>query len=364
MVTYQADNGELGDWHLMHLGRFAAGGAGLVMMESAKVDPNGRSTDKDVGLWDDRFVPPLRRAVDFVHGFGAAIGIQLGHAGRKGRNWLPWEGRGALECERFAGEWDDWDLVAPSAIAHNTACPVPRELTRSEIAELVNQWGKAALRADAAGFDVVEIHAAHGYLIHEFLSDVANRRDDEYGGSLENRLRFLLEIVEEVRAFWPAHKPLFVRISAVDEQGWRIEDSIVLAARLKGLGVDVIDCSSGGIGDGAMLLGEAGCSLGYGYQVPYAEAVRRDAGITTMAVGFIVHADQAEAILQEGRADLVALGREMLFNPNWALDAGQKLGVQTVYNQIPKAYSFWLEKRGVERFGGHPSTCQRGINGG
>jgi 2,4-dienoyl-CoA reductase-like NADH-dependent reductase (Old Yellow Enzyme family) len=230
-------------------------------------------------------------------------------------------------------------------------------MTRDDIRETAEAWGEAARRADDAGFDVVEIHGAHGYLIHQFLSANANRRTDEYGGSPENRMRFAAEVARAVRSRWPEGKPLFFRVSAVDETGWKIEDSIALAKVLKANGVDVIDCSSGGMRD-QVSPGER--APGYGYQVDYAREIRVGAGIRTMAVGMIVHSDQAEEILTTGSADLVALGREMLHNPHWPIDAAQKLGVESPFSGIPRSYAYFLEKRSKSNFG-RPSTFQTGM---
>jgi 2,4-dienoyl-CoA reductase-like NADH-dependent reductase (Old Yellow Enzyme family) len=359
MVTYSGRDGFITDWHLMHLGKFAAGGAGLVMMESTKIEPRGCSTIYDTGLWKDEFVEPLSSLTSFVKSFGASVGIQLSHTGRKARTSLPWEGRGPLTRAQAGDVPWNWELIGPSAIAHNSAYETPRELTRAQIEDLVEAWGAAAARADRAGFDVVEIHAAHGYLIHQFLSAHSNRRSDEYGGSLENRMRFALQVATRVRECWPEDKPLFMRISAVDEAGWSIQDSIALSRALKERGVDVIDCSAGGIGEGMNLATQR--ELRYGYQVEYAEAIRRAADIKTIAVGLIIHADQAEEILREQRADLVALGRELLHNPNWPLDAAQKLGHDGLYAHLPRSYGFWLEKRATCGFQGRPSTWQTGI---
>lgn len=225
---------------------------------------------------------------------------------------------------------------------------------------LVDEWVRAAERADMAGFEVLEIHGAHGYLLHQFLSPVANRRTDEYGGSLQNRMRLSSGIVERVRAAWPEHKPLFFRVSAVDEEGWSLDDTVALARLLKTKGVDVFDCSSGGMSMTRNIL-EQQARPQYGYQVPFAARVREAADVQTMAVGLIVHADQAERILQTGEADLVAIGREMLHNPNWPLDAAEKMGIALPYAQLPDAYGYWLEKRARAGFGGRPSTWQAGI---
>jgi 2,4-dienoyl-CoA reductase-like NADH-dependent reductase (Old Yellow Enzyme family) len=252
---------------------------------------------------------------------------------------------------------EEWELVGPSAIAHDQKYAVPREMTRDDIREVAEAWGAAARRANEAGFDVVEIHGAHGYLIHQFLSAIANQRKDEYGGLLENRMRLAIEVARQVRKQWPEEKPLFFRVSAVDETGWKIEDSIALAKVLKANGVDVIDCSSGGMSD--RVPASEGAPT-YGYQVPYARQIRAGADIMTMAVGMIVHSDQADEIVNTGSADLVALGRELLHNPHWPIDAAQKLGVESPFNGIPRAYAYFLEKRSKSNFG-TPSTFQTGM---
>ena len=361
MHQYSAVKGFPTDWHLMNAGRYAAGGAGLVILESTKIERRGCGTVGDLGIWDDAFVPQLARIADFVHQCGAAAGIQLGHSGRKARIQRPWEGGRPLEraqAERAGTEdWDAWELVAPSALAADEGAPVPRALTREEIGAIAEAWGRAAARAHAAGFDVVEIHGAHGFLIHEFLSPLANQRDDEYGGSAANRMRFALEVCASVRKHWPPGKPLFLRLSAEDDAGWDPVQSAALAKLVKPMGVDVIDCSSGGI------LGKppAGAAKpAYGYQVPYAEKIKKDGGILTMAVGLIVRAEQAEAILQEGRADLVALAREMLYNPNWTMDAAQKLGCDPKFMLVPPPYRYWLERRATTLPEVKPSTYAAG----
>ena len=355
MHQYSSNKGFATDWHVMNAGRYAAGGAGLVFVESTKVERRGCGTIGDLGLWDDAFVPQLKRVVDLVHYCGAAVGIQLGHSGRKARCARPWEGGRPLQPEAVAdkADWEAWELVAPSALAADEGSPVPRALTREEIHVLVQAWGKAAARAHAAGFDVLEIHGAHGYLVHEFLSPQANKRTDEYGGSEEKRMRFVCEILECARANWPAEKPLFLRLSAEDDAGWGPAQSVALAKRVKPMGVDVIDCSSGGI-----LARPAPGTIkpAYGYQVPYAERIRREAGIATMAVGLIVHAEQAERILDEGQADLVALAREMLYNPNWAMDAAQKLGLDAQFALVPPPYQYWLSRRAATVADLLPST--------
>jgi 2,4-dienoyl-CoA reductase-like NADH-dependent reductase (Old Yellow Enzyme family) len=358
MLTYSATNGYTNDTHLAHLAKFAVGGAGLVMVESTKIDPRGCSTPRDTGLWKDEFIPGMRRIVDLVKGYGAACGIQLGHSGRKARRSVPWEGRVPLRDFPGVDHGEPWELIGPSPIAHDEKYQSPREMTGADIAEMVEAWSQGARRAEQAGFDVLEIHGAHGYLIHQFLSAHANRRTDQYGGSLENRMRFAVEVVRGVRRYWPEGKPLFLRVSAVDEAGWSIEDSIALAHTLGENGVDVIDCSTGGMLDARPANSNPIC---YGYQVQYARAIRHGAGVKTMAVGMIVHADQAEAILQGGEADLVALGREYLVNPNWALDAALKLGIAAPYAHLPAVFGHYLGGRQRSFAGLRNSTWQTGI---
>lgn len=360
MLQYSATGGYVNDWHLMHYGKYAAGGAGLVFVESTKVDPRGCTTPRDLGLWKDDYIESLRRITDLIKRNGAVAGIQLGHSGRKARRSVPWEGRVPLAQCPGVDHGEEWELIGPSPVAHSEKSAAPRAMTHADIREAIEAWGQAARRAGEAGFDVVEVHGAHGYLVHQFLSPWANRRTDEYGGSRENRMRFAVEIIREVRRFWPDHKPLFFRASAVDEEGWTIEDSIALAQVLKANGADVIDCSAGGMSDQTA----SETTPRYGYQVEYAKKIRAGAGIMTMAVGMIVHADQAEEILSTGSADLVALGREYLHNPNWPIDAAQKLGIATPFAHASQVYGYWLEKRSKNRLGIRSSTWQRGIRAG
>jgi len=360
MHQYASNQGFATDWHLMNAGKYAAGGCGLVMVESTKVERRGCGTVGDLGLWDDKFIPGLKRITDFIKAQGAVSAIQIGHSGRKARLTRPWEGQQpqtADHPEMF--DWEGWELVAPSAIAHSDRMPAPRAFSREEIPEVVTHWGEAAARANAAGFEILEIHGAHGYLIHQFLSQVSNRRNDEYGGSDTNRMRFALEVAECVRANWPAEKPLFMRLSCEDDAGWGPEQSVALSKELKLRGIDAIDCSGGGMLERSPMDGIR--SQKYGYQVPYAEKIRAEADIITMAVGHIVHADQAEAILQEGKADLIAIAREFLYNPNWAMDAAQKLGADPDFSCVPPAYSYWLGKRAKSKFEGVPSTYKQGM---
>ena len=358
MHQYSATRGFPTEWHMVNAGKFAAGGAGLVIVESTKVERRGCGTIGDLGLWDDAFVAPLKRITDFIKQQNAVPGIQLGHSGRKARAYRPWEGGGPLQRTDEIEDWDAWTPVAPSAIAHSEKWPVPRALERSEIKDLVRAWGEAARRAHAAGFEVLELHGAHGYLVHEFLSELSNQRTDEYGGSEPNRMRFLIEVTEAVRAHWPETKPLFVRLSVEDHAGWGPENSVRLAKILKSRGVDVVDCSSGGITDQAPILGN---EIKYNYQVPLSDYLRTHAGIMTMAVGLIIHGDQAEEILQNGKADLIAVGREILNNPNWPMDAALKLGAKEVFRNVPPQFGYWLGVRARRGFGTKPSTWQVGL---
>lgn len=357
MLTYQAGNGYATDWHLAHLAKYAVGGAGLVFMESTKVDPRGCTTSNDLGLWKDDFIAPLQRITKILKTYGAAAGIQLGHSGRKARNSLPWLGRQPVADLPGVDHGEPWELIGPSAVAHGPSYAVPRAMTTQDIADQIEAWKQATRRADAAGFDVLEIHAAHGYLLHQFLSPMANQRTDDYGGSLQNRMRFPLEVARAVRADWPAEKPLFCRISATDEGGWTLEDSHVLVRALLAEGVDVIDCSAGGMT--ARSITDPGPKPALGYQVPYSQSIRRETGARTMAVGLIIHADQAEAILKDGDADLVALGRELLYNPNWPMDSAAKLGLDDAFSMVPPSYGYWLEKRAQAGFARATSTWPR-----
>jgi 2,4-dienoyl-CoA reductase-like NADH-dependent reductase (Old Yellow Enzyme family) len=360
MHQYSAVEGFATDWHLVNAGRYAQGGAGLVIMESTKVARNGCGTVGDTGLWDDKFIPALARCAAFIKAHGAAAGIQLGHSGRKARLSRPWEGGKPLTGkEPEVYDWEGWELVAPSAVPHTEKSPTPRALSHNEVRHLIGKWGEAAARADRAGFDLLEIHGAHGYMVHQFLSSVSNRRTDEYGGSELNRMRFALEVAECVRAAWPQEKPLFMRLSCEDDAGWGPEESVRLARLLKAQGIDAIDCSSGGMHAGSPM--ESARARKYGYQVPYAEKIRREAGVMTMAVGHIVHADQAETILREGRADLIALAREIMHNPSWPMDAAQKLGADPDFKFVPSPYAYWLSKRAKSGFEGTPSTWSKGL---
>jgi 2,4-dienoyl-CoA reductase-like NADH-dependent reductase (Old Yellow Enzyme family) len=319
MCQYSAQHGVANDWHFVHLGRFALGGFGLVIVEATGVVPEGRISYADLGLWTDEQIPPLRHIVDFLHQEGSAAGIQLAHAGRKASTPVAWRhGFDETEEEKPKVAFESWTPVAPSAIVHPSSAPIyttPREMTLDDIAQTVRAFADAAVRADKAGFDVVEIHGAHGYLINQFLSPIANHRTDQYGGSRENRMRFGLEVARAVRTAWPRHKPLFMRISATDaaEGGWDVEDSIVLAKELTAIGVDAIHVSSGGVS--SYMLKAAPL-----YQVPLAKAIK-ETGATTIAVGLISDPNDAEMILETGEADLVAFARGALEDPNWPIHA-------------------------------------------
>ena len=365
MHQYAAVKGYPTDWHLMNAGRFAAGGAGLVFIESTKVERRGCGTAGDMGLWDDSYTEHFRRLADFIRSQNSVPAIQLGHSGRKARRFRPWEGGAPLTEEGAikAGvdDWDDCELVAPSAIGSSETEPIPRALSFGEIQKTIENWSEAARRANEAGFEVLEIHAAHGYLLHQFLSPKANLRTDEYGGSESKRMRLPLEIAEAVRANWPEDKPLFIRLSVEDDAGWGPDESVRFSKLVRAKGVDVIDCSSGGMRGSPVL--SAG-PVGYGYQVPYAEKIRKETDLMSMAVGLIVHAEQAEEILQSGRADLIAIAREFLHNPNWALDAALKLGVEDAFKVTPPAYDYWLEKRSSSVKDVVPSTYFPGSDTG
>ncbi len=319
MCQYSSDDGFANEWHLVHLGSRAAGGAGLVMMEATAVEPRGRISPADHGIWKDAHVPFLARIAGFLRSQGAAAGIQLAHAGRKASTARPWDG-GRLVPESSGG----WIPVAPSAIPFQADDPPPEELTKPAIQAIVKHFVEAARRALNAGFQVAEIHGAHGYLIHEFLSPLTNRRADEYGGSFENRIRFALEVTAAIRGVWPESLPLFFRVSATDwaEGGWDLDQSVELARRLGALGVDLVDCSSGGAVPYQRI------QVAPGYQVPFAERIRAESGIATGAVGLITTAAQANEIVRRGQADLVLLARAFLRDPYFALHAARELGVE------------------------------------
>jgi len=319
MCQYSAKDGFTNDWHLVHLGTRAIGGSGLIIMEATAVSPEGRISPADTGIWDNDHVPGLKRITSFIHSHGSVAGIQIAHAGRKASTAVPWEGGKQLD-ENNGG----WQTVAPSALPFSPGEQIPAALDREGIDKVVFDFRNAARRALGAGFRVIEIHSAHGYLLHEFLSPLSNWRTDEYGGSFENRARLLKEVAGAVRTEWPAEYPLFVRISSTDwtEGGWTLQDSVRLAVMLRDLDVDLIDCSSGGNVPNAKI------PVAPGYQVPFAEEIRKT-GILTGTVGFITGSSQAESILSEGKADLVLLARELLRNPYFPLTAARELQSDT-----------------------------------
>lgn len=318
MCQYSAQDGFANDWHLVHLGSRAVGGAGLIIQEATAVNPEGRITPNDLGIWKDEHIPFLQRITSFIAAHGAVPGIQLAHAGRKASHDVPWRGGAALNPEQGA-----WQTVAPSALSFSEETPAPVALDSAGIKKVIADFRAAAQRALQAGYKLVEIHAAHGYLLHEFYSPLSNQRTDEYGGSFENRIRLLLDVTAAVQEVWPKELPIIVRISATDwtEGGWTGEDSVQLALKLKELGVDLIDCSTGGNVPAAPI------PAGPLYQVQFAEQVKKGAGIATGAVGIITQAAEAEAILQNGQADLVIIAREFLRQPYFPLHAAKELGV-------------------------------------
>lgn len=322
MCMYSSDDGMPNDWHMVHLGSRAVGGAGLVMVEATGVSPEGRISPADSGLWSEAHADAFAPVVRFVEAQGAVAGIQLAHAGRKASTAPPWDGGRRV---------DAWTPLAPSALAFHEGDPPPHALSHAELDEVEAQFVRGARLALRAGFRVIELHMAHGYLLNEFLSPLVNHRTDEFGGSLENRMRFPLRVTRAVRAAWPAELPLFVRISAIDwaEGGWTLDDSVALARRLREDGVDLVDCSSGGA------VFHAKVELGPGYQVPFARRVRAEAGIATGAVGLITEPAQAEEIVASGAADAVFLARALLADPYWPLHAAHALGVDVEW---PKQY--------------------------
>ena len=322
MCQYSSEDGFANDWHLVHLGSRAVGGAALIIQEATAVSPEGRITPDDLGIWKDDHIARLKNIASFVHAQGSLMGIQLAHAGRKASHAIPWKG-GKLLLASEGG----WQNVAPSAIPFAEGTAAPRALTQDDINKIIDAFKQAAIRAVKVGYDVIEIHSAHGYLIHEFLSPLTNQRNDDYGGSFENRTRFLLEVIKSVKEAWPESKPLFVRISASDwtDGGWTIDDSIKLGTLLKQNGVDLIDCSSGG------LVPHQKISIGPGYQVSFAESIKNEAKILTAAVGLIDNAKQAEEILTSGKADLILMAREFLRDPYFPLRAAKQFEKEIIW---------------------------------
>jgi 2,4-dienoyl-CoA reductase-like NADH-dependent reductase (Old Yellow Enzyme family) len=343
MCQYCATDGHAVTWHFSHHGRFALGGVGGALVEASGVTREGRITHGCLGIYRDSHVEGLRRIVSIYHDQQIPVGIQLAHSGRKGSAAVPLDGAAPLARHDPARAWE---IVAPSAIPMTPDWPVPRALDERGIGEIIAAFAAAARRAVAAGFDFVEIHGAHGYLVHSFLSPLANRREDAWGGSLENRMRLAVSVAQAIRESIPDDMPLFYRTSAVDgiEGGVTVADNVALAARLKTCGVDVIDCSSGGITGPS---GRAHQPPAPGYLVPYAREIRREAGIPTMAVGLIIEPQQANEVIASGSADLVALGRQLLEDPNFVLHAARALGHPQPFSVLPKSYAFFLERRRI-----------------
>ncbi|MBK7631737.1 MAG: NADH:flavin oxidoreductase/NADH oxidase [Ignavibacteriales bacterium] len=327
MCQYSSKNGFPTDWHLVHLGSYAVGGAGLILTEATAVSPEGRISSDDAGIWNNEQANAYKKITAFIKSQNSIPGIQLAHAGRKASTYSPWKGTGEVKIENGG-----WLTLAPSPIPFADNFPLPKEMNENDIKLVINQFADAAKRSVDAGFEVIELHFAHGYLVHEFLSPLSNKRTDQYGGNLQNRCRFTIELAKSVRKIIPDGTPLFVRISSTDwvEGGWDIDQSIQLAKWLKDIGVDLIDCSSGGN------ISNAKIPIGPGYQIPFAEKIKNQANIITGGVGLITTAEQAEQIINSAQADIVLLAREMLRDPYWALHAAKKLNVDL--EDYPKQY--------------------------
>ena len=342
MCQYKAKDGVISDWHFQHYSRFAFSGLGAAFVEATGVSPEGRIGHGCTGIWSDSHVEGLSKIAKIFNEYNCLSGIQLAHAGRKASYLRPWDGASPI-TENDKAE-PAWQTIGPSAIPINNSSPVPKEMTVEDINKVREDFKKAAQRADKAGFDIIEIHGAHGYLLHSFFSPLSNQRNDQYGGSFENRIRFALEIIDDIKSVWPDNKPLFYRLSSIDApgQGANLEDNIKLAKSLKSVGVDVIDCSSGGI-TGSPVLTKS--KIVPGFQVPYSEKIKKDAEISSMAVGAIISADQANEIISNKRADLVAMGRELLADTQWAYKAATYFNLENAKDYLPDSYSFYLSRR-------------------
>lgn len=344
MCQYVSEDGGPTDFHLVHLGQFAIGGAGIVFCEETSIEEPGRKTYYCAGIYKDKHVAGYRRINDFLRSHGAIPAMQLGHAGSKGSGCAPWDGYRSLNAQDAKQGRMPWQTISASAVPSNPSAAAPHAMDHTEIKQHIAQWREAALRSLDAGYDIVEVHAAHGYLLHQFLSPMANKRSDGYGGSLEGRMRLCLEIVETVREVWPSDLPVFMRVSATDgaDSGWDMDDTVALSRAAKERGVDMMTPSSGGI------KGPTSASVVSrlpGYHVAFAERIRKETGLPTVAVGLITEAQQAEQILQNGQADIIALARELLWNPYWPAHAAQELNVPNYLDLLPRNYSWWLARR-------------------
>ncbi len=344
MVHYRAVDGVCGTFHTVHLGKYLLGGFGLVFTEAAAIEKRGMVSDMDLGIFNETQAEAYRPLVQLARDEGVKFGIQLAHAGRKAGMQSAMEGNGALTDADVRRGRTRWEVVGPTTTKIGPEWPTPHQLSPSEINDIVGSFAAAAKRAVRVGFDVIEIHGAHGYLLASFLSPVSNTRNDQYGGDIRGRMRFALEVAEAVRAVMPDSMPLFFRVSSVDgtAEGWNMEDTVVLARELKARGVDVLDCSSGGLMGSATA---APVTRSPGFQVPFAARAKAESGISTMAVGLILGAEQAEAVLQEGKADLIAIGRQAQFNPNLPLHWSHDLGLNQKFESWPEEYGWWLDKR-------------------
>ena len=342
MCQYKAKDGVISDWHFQHYSRFAFSGLGAAFVEATGVSPEGRIGHGCTGIWSDSHVEGLTKVAKIFNEYNCLSGIQLAHAGRKASYLRPWDGASPI-TENDKAE-PAWQTIGPSAIPINNSSPVPKEMTVEDINKVREDFKKAAQRADKAGFDIIEIHGAHGYLLHSFFSPLSNQRNDKYGGSFENRIRLALEIIADIKSVWPDNKPLFYRLSSIDApgQGANLEDNIMLAKSLKSVGVDVIDCSSGGI-TGSPVLTKS--KIIPGFQVPYSEKIKKYAEISSMAVGAIISADQANEIISNKRADLVAMGRELLADTQWVYKAATYFNLENAKDYLPDSYSFYLSRR-------------------
>ena len=342
MCQYKAKDGIISDWHLQHYSRFAFSGLGAAFIEATGVSPEGRIGHGCTGIWSDDHVEGLSKIVKTFNQYDCLSGIQLAHAGRKASFLRPWDGASPItENDKIEPAWQ---TIGPSAIPINNSSPVPKEMTIEDINRVKEDFKKAAIRANIAGFDIIEIHGAHGYLLHSFFSPISNMRNDQYGGNFENRIRFAMEIIADIKSVWPENKPLFYRLSSIDApgQGATIEDNVQLAKSLKIAGVDVIDCSSGGI-TGSPVLTKS--KIIPGFQVPYSEKIKKEAEISSMAVGAIINADQANEIILNKRADLVAMGRELLADTQWVYKAATHFKLENAKSFLPDSYSFYLSRR-------------------